>query len=696
MQTVSLLLFAAPFLSPQDPGVAWFKPIPLTSRRRSGHCAPGPGDSGSPGASGGPDQPGGSRPDRPGPATTGGGRGSGGAPPPRLSPPPGESGPGITTPPGVGPTASLPGLSGLGFEQDLGGWERWWRFNRESLLPGEGPHVGPHSPVRVGEAGQEARGIPRALVHARVVPRLLRVLDERPSSQLRAAVLLSLARIGEPQAGSKESRLQKLFVEHLAQGKHVAESACIALGVLGQPSSAPILRDILGDHEEARRLVGGRALTLRERAFAAYGLGLLGESADNPHVRRFATHALVSALESAPRATPDVRVAIVLGLGVIPGDARGESGAGGCPCESNDVLSQRLLALFEERRAQDAVRAHVPSTLAALAPQLSAEARDRVVRTLLAAMQSRREDRLVRQGCALALGRIGDADLDTRDVQIRRALRKLVMSARADLRHCAAIALAQVASRPGCGRGDSWAGTEEIERFLGARLARAKFLDRTWLALSLGLFERGCRDHHRAPSTELATALRQALQAAKSPQLVSAYAIACGLARDADAIAGLSGRLAKVHGPQKGLVALGLGLTEDGRAIPELRAALADAGHEAATCEGATLGLLAAGDAQRVPELKRVLEACECLRTRVVGARALGRTRDARAVTPLLVLLGDRRTPDVQRTAVVFALGRLAEKEALPWNARLSTGVNYFASPPTLTSSVGAGILDVP
>ena len=588
----------------------------------------------------------------------------------------------------------MPTTGGLGFEEDLSTWSRWWSFNREPFLLSDALAGGPRSGR--GE-NQLAGAVAPEVIFERIVPRLRAILGEDPSARLRSAVLLSLARIGEANANLLgSSPMQELFVEHLAHGnRSVAEAACIALGVLGQPGSVSILQSLLEDDEAGSALVGGGEVSARQRAFAAYGLGLLGETTDNPDVRRYATHALVDALEREPCATSDDRVAAVLALGLIPAESRAIAG-GACSCASNDGLAGRLLELFEDDDETDSVRAHVPAALARLAPHLSQETREAVVDTLLEALAAKREDRLVQQGCALALGRVGDGDLDPLDAKIRRSLIQAATSRRADLRHFATIALAEVAARPGDGAGGAWAGSVEVDRFLAKRLPRAKTLERAWLALSLGLLERVRQDHGQAASSDIGAALRESLRDARSADSVAAHAIASGLARDTQALAKLEERLAKVHGPEQGLAALGLGLTGSEGAIPALRETLRASGHEPAACEGATIAMTLARDGEVVAELQRLLDDCNCLRSRMTVATALGRTRDVRAVEPLLALLGDDDMPDEQRNAAVFALGRLAEKERLPWGARLSSGVNYLASTATLTSSEGAGILDVP
>ena len=40
-------------------------------------------------------------------------------------------------------------------------------------------------------------------------------------------------------------------------------------------------------------------------------------------------------------------------------------------------------------------------------------------------------------------------------------------------------------------------------------------------------------------------------------------------------------------------------------------------------------------------------------------------------------------------------MGIVADKDALPWNTRLATDVNYTAAPVTLFDTVGFGVLNI-
>ena len=69
---------------------------------------------------------------------------------------------------------------------------------------------------------------------------------------------------------------------------------------------------------------------------------------------------------------------------------------------------------------------------------------------------------------------------------------------------------------------------------------------------------------------------------------------------------------------------------------------------------------------------------------------------DARSVPPLIEILDNQQRPALARSFAAVALGLLADKEWLPWNAPLSADLNYRAAVSTLIEkSVANGILDI-
>ena len=106
------------------------------------------------------------------------------------------------------------------------------------------------------------------------------------------------------------------------------------------------------------------------------------------------------------------------------------------------------------------------------------------------------------------------------------------------------------------------------------------------------------------------------------------------------------------------------------------------------------LGLL--GDKDLVPELTEMLRNAKGLSAQAAISSALGFIGDARSVDPLIEMLQNQSLTASARGFAAVALGIVADKEELPWNAKISVNINYRANTETLTDSQqGTGLLDI-
>ena len=234
-----------------------------------------------------------------------------------------SSGPtGIPSPTG-GPGGAGPATGGASDAAgDLTAWQQWWSLNRDpylalkAALAEDGTQSGADVFFQGGTRPSADLPTP-VLVRERVVPVLLSLLEKERGPDIVTAVLLALGKIGS--AGG--DGLGRAITTHLSSSnQEIAETAALALGVLGDPASAATLVDVLSDTERGRKLVGREQVPLRTRAFAAYSLGLLGREVRNPDVRRYVVHHLIAALSADATPSADVGVACVLALGIVPLD----------------------------------------------------------------------------------------------------------------------------------------------------------------------------------------------------------------------------------------------------------------------------------------------------------------------------------------------------------------------------------------
>ena len=567
---------------------------------------------------------------------------------------------------------------------DTGTWRSWWEFNKEAYLL-DGESVAPLRPRSGPDGGFASRRPSDGLIRTRVLPVLLEILEQEPGQDLVNAALLSLGRIGErldDELGSAE--IAEVLFEHLKHRRQgVAENACVAIGVLAQPSSLPVLSALLMDSKQGRIRCGRRVVPHRMRAFAGYGLGLVAQRTKNPDVHRYAVQTLREALKDT-EVRGEHEVACLIGLGMAGPLAS---------TEATDDLTRFLHGILEDDDRNVVVRAHAATTLARLANAASAEVRAEAAGAMLDVLKSRRGRNEPRQSCAMALGLVGDLDEDELDRDIRRTLMRSAVKGNKLSQHFALLSLARIAGRRGQGEGDPLAGEAEIRSFLFERLARVKTPSRPWVAMSIGVMADALNADQRGLNSAERTAFRLGFDEHKSADLFGAFALGLGLSRDAQATGEILERIQDVKDPPARVqAALALGFLAEPLAIDTLRDLMREAKHQPELLEGIAIALMRLGDIELVAELLDLLEDCECLLSKTSVFAALGRTQDERAVEPLLTMVAEGT--ENQRAWAAHALGRVCDKDQLPWMARISSWINYRANPVSLTSPEGAGILD--
>ena len=124
----------------------------------------------------------------------------------------------------------------------------------------------------------------------------------------------------------------------------------------------------------------------------------------------------------------------------------------------------------------------------------------------------------------------------------------------------------------------------------------------------------------------------------------------------------------------------------------------------------AMLASLRSGDPQRVLETLETIKHDDPARTLYINlyqlagsepsssmeasaiAKALGFIGGRDSIQPLIDMLGNK---DLSAAFAAVALGLVGDREELLWNSKISVNSNYRASVPTLTNSVGSGVLDI-
>ncbi len=668
----------------------------------------------------------------------GGGRGGGGAP---TSPnPSGPSGPGPSGPtsprpggpgaPGAGPAGpTAPSTGGGSSSPDLTLWQFWWGFNKDPYLNLKS-HIHSRSTLTGSDDfflghGQQAQAKDslrpsEATIRDTIVPALIQALKTENNNDIVTGAMLALAKIGkvgdEVSEGGK-SRFQGVIQPFLRDSnQEIAETAAVALGVLGNPVSVPDLKHLLLDTPSERmRLVGSESgVNYRTRAFAAFGLGQIGYETTDLAVRRDIVDALWQICESPRMATRDIKVAAVIAMGLVPLDVEPVDPAADVENEGSKTAAaptnrgeqiQYLIDFFQadkDKNKHFLVRAHAPRAITKLLEGLPSEQYRKLKKQVVAVLEpyvSKRGhigQRELRQSAALAFGQLGDLDGDQEDVIIRKALMEATGNKSQQVKFFSVIALGQLGGRPGDNREDPLAGLEEVRETLMTHLARGKTQVRPWAGLAIGVMERGLDNHEVEQSEASLLALRSALKKTKTVVEVGAYAIACGIAGDTDAEAVLLDKLDTMADDEvRGNIAIGLGLMNSVAALQDIQEVVAKSKYRGELLKQAAIALGLLGDKDVVTTLIIQLEEAKTLTTQAAIASALGFIGDARSVDPLVEMLGDQTKTGPARGFAAVALGIVAEREVLPWNSKFSVDINYRANTRTLTGGGGTGLLDI-
>jgi HEAT repeat protein len=612
-----------------------------------------------------------------------------------------------------GPGGRSPGgPTGPGAQSvDLSTWDFWWAFNKDQYLNLKAaiydePTTGSADFLLApsGTAAPRERLKPsEESIRRRIVPALKEALATERANDIVTGCLIALAKIGDTPSESGASELEPLLVPFLSDGnQEIAETAAVALGILADDASVQTLAELAFDKPEGRRKVGNKEVHFRTRAFATYGLGLIGRRTASDPVRQDIAGLLMDLLRKSESSTRDVQVAALIALGLVPIDVDLSESRGG---KQNDASSRQTELAFVEKVFQDEsrsplIRAHAPAAMARLLRGAPPELKDGVARLLLSALpRSSKAPVEIQQACALALGQVGDADKDKIDVEIRSALRRVAEEGRDEQsQHFALISLGQVGGRAGSSGGDEQGVRECCDGLLDG-LTKGKQHVRTWAGLGLGVLERALSDDGRAsPLISMTTrdALRTALADSTDPSRMGAYAIACGIARDPDAKPRLLEKFESVPGEEvKGQMAVALGLVGARDAVKTIEDVVKASKYKPALLKQAAIALGLLGDKALVPELVKMLGEAKGFSSQAAISSALGFIGDYRSIDPLVEMLRGKNLTASARGFAAVALGMVADKEPLPWNSKISTDIDYRANTTTLTSPEATGILDI-
>jgi HEAT repeat protein len=579
----------------------------------------------------------------------GAGGGSGGGAAPTTGGPAGPTSGGPTTPgtggpvgPATGPagtpasTPSTPPTGAGGDATDLSLWSFWWEFNKDAFINlraaldsgsvstgssdyflGDGQKDQAKSSVRPS----------RSQIEEEIVPALKKALANETNNDIITGCLIALAKIGDTVREDGTSEFQEIIGEFLADPtQEIRETAAVSLGILGNPSSLDLLEGLVMNTDLGHKAVKSTEVDDRTRAFATYGLGLVGALTDDMEVRQRIVQTLADAMPVAEGlATQDVAAAVVIAMGLVPLESQGaeavEGEEEGAPITTIQQQVAFLLNYFEEDRKDRFIRAHIPTSVGRLYRAFEDGGADleevdalkaQIAGPLLLPLDPRKgRDKEVelRMASALALGLIGDADSTGLDGEIRDALMGCAKDAERQVRKFALIALAKSAARDGADAESETEGRDDTTEYLIKQMKQGKSGIERWAGLAAGVYANYMDSNGQTAPSALANGLREQLKKAKAVDDIAAFSVATGIYRDQTSAEELMERLDKTsQWDTRGYVALGLGLLGHTQAIESIQQIVEESEYRPDLLKQAAIALGLLGDRQASKTLVGMLE----------------------------------------------------------------------------------------
>lgn len=606
------------------------------------------------------------------------------------SAPPVVPGPGGPTTGGPGlPTSPGPTTGGGGGFDDATSWQVWWEFNKDSFLrvreavmdaPVSGSDEFFLGPTRTTVA-RDAMFPSEKERRDRIVPALVELLRREDHRDIVTATLVSLARIGLDAPGIV---LEEVFARYLPRDEQeVRETAVLAFGITGRATGLPYLQALLRDDKRGREFVEEAEVGERTRAFAAWSLGLLAWRSTDSAVKQQVHDLLVPILKDDDVKGRDLRVAVISALGLLrPASSR----AADKRLQWQTV--DDLLAYYQRDlgKGDQLVQAHVPTALARLLGRGREATHQRVKKLLLGELSGKeRRNPTIYMSAALALGQLAMAPEDeAEDAAVSEALLRTYREQHdRQTRNFALIALGRI-------------GGEQNRRDLLALWPTAhKLADRPWLAMALGLIAWSKRAGG-AIDDDIGRLLREEILDQENEEALSAFAVGLGLTGWEPAYDDLMEQLKKHEKRERvaGYLCVAAALLGNREATPELSAIMGRSLRRPFLLQQSAIALGRLGDKAAVPQLQDMLTKSESVASLASIAGGIGEIGDRRTITPLLDMLKDDALGKLARAFVAASLGRIGDKDKLPWNVPYSLDVNYRADVDTLINGMN-GILDI-
>ncbi len=581
------------------------------------------------------------------PPTTGGGGTGGGAFPGGSTPGAGggvagggpaigpRTGPGATAGAGARPGATTPGMRGRknakseGFER----WEFWWGYNREPFLNlreslAKREQISGSADWLLGsnkkEDASEAQRPTMKAIKDRVIPTLTNALKDS-FFDVRAAAVIALGKAGDKE--QLPSIIEVLGDSH----RQVSESAALAIGILGEPDGLDVLRALLRDNKEGKQLVKRpQGVPFRTRAFAAVGIGLIGDKSGIPDL-------LWACDPKRKESNMDIPICAIVGLGIMGAEAA--------------ETVPNLIDIVNNTKVNDFTRSYAVTSLGKIGdPQATS-----IVRRML-----RDKSLHVRRSAAIALGLLGTSE-DT--PTIKHLQNEALKGSEPQTRNWACISLGKI-------------GGPDSEKTLKQIVTSKSGSHQAFAALGLAIHGK-----NSGKAAGVVQYLRDGLKKAKDKSVKGAFCISLGIIGDRQSEADI----VKLMNPKeeenlRGFACVSLGMMQAKAAIPQIKSVVQERVKDPDLQRSAATALGLMGDKDVVALLSEVIDKAKVEYVMSSAALALGRIGDYTAVEVLAKLIEDKKgVPELSRAQATVALGVVAEDELLPVLSIISIDNNYRA-----------------
>jgi HEAT repeat protein len=609
--------------------------------------------------------------------------------------------PGVPTAPGAagtpttgggllgGPGAPGPTTGGRPSISDGTSWQVWWEFNKDPLL--ETLAVEASLPITGSDEfylGSTRRRFARDTARAtevdrqdRIAAALAEALRTTNNRDLSTAAMIGLAKVGLDPTGVK---MKDLFQKRLADGdQEVRESAALALGISGQETAVQPLVDLLADTAAGRKLAGGEVPD-RTRTFAAWGLGLLARRSGKLAVKQRVHDELLAVLHDKNQKSRDLRVGAIEGLGTFGTEANG--------AEKRLVwqTAAELWAYYDLDlgKGDQLVQAHVPIAVARLLGRGTTSEHQKAKQRLMAELfnkQSRHN--AIYQSAAMALGTMcAQPEQSEEDAVLCKDLLRYYKDGTDQLtRFFCLLSLGRIG------------GDQNRAALLSVFHSANRATERPWVALGLGLIARQrAQAEGGAIDEEVGRLLRDEFADNHTFDVQSALALSVGLTGYEPAADVLIPHLedGDKNDQLVGYCAVALALLDHHPAANALVTLMKDSKRRPFVLQQCAIALGRLGDVRTVPLLQEMLEDSNSTAVLSSVAMALSEVGDRRSIDPLIATLKDRERTFLAKAFAAVALGGIGDKDPLPWNTVIATGMNYMATVDTLTNG-STGVLDI-